>query len=130
MMIEQTLVLIKPDSVRRRMVGQIITAIEHLGLCIQELHKKELSRDEAESLYREHMGKWHFNRNIRHITSGPVVVVHVRGEEALKKCRNLVETFREAHKDLIRLPENLVHATSDAEKVEQELLSVSSYVSV
>lgn len=123
-MTQNTLVLIKPDGVRRRMVGQIVGAIESLGLKILYLQQRTLSTAEAELLYREHKGKFHFARNIKHVTSGPVIVIHIRGEEALIRCRQLVESVRDAHKDVIKLPKNIVHATSDLDKAEEELESV------
>ena len=123
-MTQNTLVLIKPDGVRRRMIGQIIGAIESRGLSILYLQQKNLSTSEATSLYKEHKGKWHFSRNIKHITSGPVVVIHISGNDALARCRSVVKEIREAHKDVIKLPKNIVHATSDPEKVQDELESV------
>jgi len=124
MMIEDTLVLIKPDAVRRRMIGQIITAVENLGLKIVQLNHKQLEENEASDLYKEHRGKWHFNRNIKHVTSGPSVAIHVQGSGAVKKCRDLVKTYREAHSDLVSLPANLVHATSNSDDSLKELASI------
>jgi nucleoside-diphosphate kinase len=121
---QNTLVLIKPDGVRKRMIGQIIGAIESLGLTIKYLQQKKLSTSEAELLYKEHKGKWHFSRNIKHVTSGPVVTIHVSGEEATTKCRQMVEGIREAHKDVIKLPKNIAHATSDPDNANEELESV------
>lgn len=123
-MTQNTLVLIKPDGVRRRMVGQIVGAIESLGLSILYLQQKTLSTTEAELLYQEHKGKWHFSRNIKHVTRGQSVVIHIHGEEAVARCRQMVEGIREAHKDVIRLPKNIAHATSDPEKSQIELESV------
>lgn len=123
-MTQDTLILIKPDGVRRRMIGQIIGAIESRGLSILHLQQKNLSISEATSLYKEHKGKWHFTRNIKHITSGLVVVMHVRGDDALARCRSIVKEIREAHKDVIKLPKNIVHSTSDLEKSQEELESV------
>ena len=57
-MTQNTLVLIKPDGVRRRMIGQIIGAVESRGLSILHLQQKNLSISEATSLYKEHKGKW------------------------------------------------------------------------
>jgi len=121
---ENSLVLIKPDGVRRRMVGQVIGAIESRGLKILYLQQKTLSISEATSLYQEHIGKWHFARNIKHITSGPVVVIHVQGDDALARCRAMVKEMREANKDVIKLPKNIVHSTSSPEKTQEELESV------
>jgi len=123
-MTQSTLVLIKPDCVRRRMLGQVISALEGLGLFIQALEQKRLSIHEAETLYKEHKGKWHFPRNIRHITSGPVVAIQVDGDDAPIRCRDFVERFRKAHEDIIQLPRNLVHATSDPSQSDYELKAV------
>jgi len=123
-MIQETLVLIKPDGIRRRMIGQIIGAIEILGLSILHLQQKKISSYEAESLYKEHKGKWHFTRNIKHVISGPVVIIHVNGEDAVVRCREMVTRIRESNQDVIKLPRNIVHATSDCKKSIQELESV------
>lgn len=123
-MIQDTLVLIKPDCVRRKMIGSVITAIESLGLAINHLEKKTLTRQQAESLYKDHQGKWHFTRNIRHITSGDVIAIHVVGEDAISRCRNFVESYRTANQDVVKLPANLLHATSDPEKSIEELIAV------
>lgn len=123
-MISKTLLIIKPDCVKRRMVGSVITAIESLGLNINRLEKKTLSVDESESLYKEHHGKWHFNRNIKHITSGPVVLLEIEGKQALEQCRNFVESFRSVHEDIIVLPKNLLHATASHDRIAHELKSV------
>lgn len=121
---QETLVLVKPDAVRRRMIGQIVTAVENLGLSILHLNQKVLNESEAASLYKEHKGKWHFNRNIKHVINGPSVIMHVEGSGAIKKCRDFVETYREVHRDLIKLPANLVHATSESGNAFEELAAL------
>jgi nucleoside-diphosphate kinase len=121
---EKTLVMIKPDCVERHMSGSVILAIESIGLEISQLQMKQLSRKEACSLYAEHKGKWHFERNINHVTSGPVILIEVEGPNAVPRCREIVETYRRSHKDLIELPRNLVHATTEATKADEELLAV------
>ncbi len=121
---QKTLVMIKPDCVQRHMVGSVVLAIESTGLEISQLRMKTLSRQEACSLYAEHKGKWHFERNIRHVTSGPAVVIEVEGDGAIRRCREIVETFRRCNKALIELPCNLVHSTVEPEKVDEELSAV------
>lgn len=123
-MLEQTLVMIKPDGVRRKMIGSILSAIESNGMSIKQLQCKILTEDEATELYKEHKGKWHFDRNIKHVTSGPVVVIGVEGKEAVRRCREIVENFRNSHQDVIQLPRNLVHASSESGKVVEELKAV------
>ncbi len=125
---QNTLVLIKPDGVRRRMIGQIVGAIESRGLAILHLQQRTLSTKETELLYQEHKGKWHFARNIKHVISGPVVIIHVRGDDALAQCRSIVKEVREAHQDVIKLPKNIVHSTSELDKVEMELGAVGCHL--
>ncbi len=121
-----TLILIKPDGVRRRMVGQIVSAIESLGLHILYLQLRCLTSQEAQDLYQEHKNKWHFKRNIKHITSNFCTIIWVNGKnQTVEMCRTMVTNFREANQDVIRLPANLVHATSSLERVEHELRSVN-----
>lgn len=121
---QATLVMIKPDCIRRKMAGQVITSIESHGLSITGLHQKTLTKKEANELYKEHKGKWHFHRNIRHITSGPVIVIKVEGDDVVQICRQIVENYRHAHQDVVQLPKNLVHATADPEKTLEELEAV------
>ena len=121
---EQTLVMIKPDCVRRRMVGLVISALETRNLDITGIVQTNLSVETASDLYREHRGKWHFERNIKHVTSGPVVLLQIEGTEAVKICREFVEHFRLAHREVISRPKNLVHASDSVAKAQEELLSV------
>ena len=67
---ETTLVMIKPDCVQKRMIGSIIGALENSGMTISEMKYTTLTKKEASDLYKEHKGKWHFDRNIKHVTSG------------------------------------------------------------
>lgn len=121
---EKTLVMVKPDCVSRRMVGVVISALESSGLFITRIELKTLTESEAIELYNEHQGKWHFSRNIKHVTSGPVVLLQVEGDEAVQRSRELVNNFRKAHEDVIVLPRNLLHATSRKDIVLHELKSV------
>ena len=69
---EKTLVMLKPDCIRRGLIGTFLTTLETNGLRISKLLQKKLSREEASELYKEHQGKYYFERNIRHVTSGNV----------------------------------------------------------
>jgi len=112
----------KPDCLEKRIAGLILTAIEQQGLTINQLEMKHLTHMEACELYKEHKGKYYFDRNIRHVTSGPVIIMEVEGPESIDKCRQLVKTIREAHE--VAHPQNLLHATSEASQAEEELSSV------
>lgn len=118
----KTLVMIKPDGVQKRCVGSTIAAIEQENLQISRIEIKTLGLTEAELLYAEHKGQWYFDRNIDHVTSGPVVIMQVEGENAVTKARQIVEQIREKHE--IELPRNLIHASTGENEALEELLAV------
>ena len=78
---ERTLVLIKPDGVKRRLVGEILSRIERKGLTIAALQLKDVSDELARKHYAEHDGKPFFGSLLEFITSGPVVAAD-RGRPA------------------------------------------------
>jgi nucleoside-diphosphate kinase len=127
--LEQTLVLVKGDGVRRRMIGEIIRRIEAKGLDIETLQLMEVSHDLAEEHYAEHREKPFFEELVEFITSTPVVAMRVQGKGAIKVMRNLMGATNpaEAAPGTIRgdlalsLPDNLVHGSDSPESAEREL---------
>ena len=127
--LEQTLVLVKGDGVRRRMIGEIICRIEAKGLDIVTLQLMDVSHDLAEEHYAEHREKPFFEELVEFITSTPVVAMRVQGEGAIKVMRNLMGATNpaEAAPGTIRgdlalsLPDNLVHGSDSPESAEREL---------
>ncbi len=87
---EQTLVLIKPDGVAKRLTGEIIARFERRGLVIAALKKLRLSRAQAERHYAEHKGKPFFEPLVAFITSGPLVAMVVGGTNAVKVVRAMM----------------------------------------
>ena len=126
---EQTLVLVKGDGVRRRLIGEIIRRIEARGLDIEVLRLMDVSRELAEEHYAEHREKPFFEELVEFITSTPVVAMRVSGEGAIKVMRNLMGATNpaEATPGTIRgdlalsLPDNLVHGSDSPESAEREL---------
>ena len=126
---EETLVLVKGDGVRRRLVGEIIRRIEAKGLDIETLQKMDVSRKLAEEHYAEHREKPFFEELVEFITSTPVVAMRIKGEGAIKVMRNLMGSTNpaEAAPGTIRgdlalsLPDNLVHGSDSPESAEREL---------
>ena len=126
---EQTLVLVKGDGVRRRLIGEIIRRIEAKGLDIETLQLMDVSRELAEEHYAEHREKPFFEELVEFITSTPVVAMRVRGEGAIKVMRNLMGSTNPAEAappplrgDLaLSLPDNLVHGSDSPESAEREL---------
>ena len=126
---EETLVLVKGDGVRRRLVGEIIRRIEAKSLDIDAMKLMDVGRDLAEEHYAEHRDKPFFEELVEFITSTPVVAMRVRGEGAIKVMRNLMGSTNpaEAAPGTIRgdlalsLPDNLVHGSDSPESAEREL---------
>ncbi|RKY15858.1 MAG: nucleoside-diphosphate kinase [Planctomycetota bacterium] len=90
MAVERTLVLVKPDGVARRLVGEVISRIERKGLKIVALKMLKVSREQAERHYAVHKGKPFYESLLAFITSGPVVAMVVEGESAIEVVRNLM----------------------------------------
>jgi nucleoside-diphosphate kinase len=127
--LEETLVLVKGDGVRRRLIGEIIRRIENRGLDIKALRLMDVDRELAEEHYAEHRDKPFFEELVDFITATPVVAIRVRGEGAIKAMRNLMGATNPAHAapgtirgDLaLSMPANLVHGSDSAESAEREL---------
>jgi nucleoside-diphosphate kinase len=86
---ERTLVLIKPDGVQRRLIGEIISRIEAKGLTVAALELKNVSDELARAHYAEHEGKPFFPSLLEFITSGPVVAAILEGPRAVAAFRQL-----------------------------------------
>ncbi len=126
---EETLVLVKGDGVRRRLVGEIIRRIEAKSLDIDAMKLMDVGRELAEEHYAEHRDKPFFEELVEFITSTPVVAMRIRGEGAIKVMRNLMGSTNpaEAAPGTIRgdlalsLPDNLVHGSDSPESADREL---------
>jgi nucleoside-diphosphate kinase len=125
----QTLVLCKPDAVRRRLVGEIVRRIEAKGLTLRALELRRLDEATAKQHYAEHDGKPFFGDLVSFITGGPLVAMVVEGPDAWKVVRTLMGTTnpREAAPGTIRgdlaveLTENLVHGSDGPESAAREI---------
>ena len=126
---ETTLIILKPDTVQRGLMGRIIGRFEDKGLRIVGAKLKKVERDLAEKHYVEHEGKAFYPGLIEFITSTPVLVLAVRGPEAIAVCRKLLGTTKgtEAEPGTIRgdfgvSPGfNLAHGSDSAESAEREI---------
>ncbi len=129
MAIERTLVIFKPDCVQRRLVGTILRRFEAKGLRIAALKLMQVDRPLGEKHYAEHAGKPFFEGLIDFITSGPVVVGVLEGNEAI----TVVRTLLGATSGVAALPgtvrgdfsiskqNNLVHGSDGAESAAREM---------
>ncbi len=129
-MTEQTLVLIKPDGVERRMVGEIIGRIERKGLTLVALELKQVSEELARAHYAEHEGKGFFGDLLEFITSGPVVAAVIEGPRAIAAWRQLAggtDPVEKAAPGSIRgdlgleTQYNLVHGSDSPESAAREI---------
>ncbi|ADC64789.1 Nucleoside-diphosphate kinase [Ferroglobus placidus DSM 10642] len=126
---ERTFVMVKPDGVKRGLIGEVIKRIEQKGLKIVAMKMMEVSKELAEKHYAEHKEKPFFQSLISYITSGPVVAMVVEGKEAVKVMRNLVGKTNpiEASPGTIRgdfamdIGRNIVHASDSLESAEREI---------
>ena len=87
---EKTLSIIKPDAVAKNVLGKILDRFESAGLKIIAIKMLHLDKDMAEGFYVEHKGKPFFEKLINFMTSGPVVVQVLSGENAIKTNRELM----------------------------------------
>ena len=128
-MSERTLVLIKPDAVRRGFVGEIIARFERKGLTIDALVLRRMDADLADAHYAEHVEKPFYLPLKEFMTSGPLVAAIISGDHAIAVVRALVGATdgRAAAAGTIRGDmslsnrENLVHASDSAESAEREI---------
>ncbi|MCW2505668.1 MAG: Nucleoside-diphosphate kinase [Actinomycetia bacterium] len=128
-MSERTLVLIKPDGVRRGLAGEILGRFERKGLAIEALELRTLSAEFADEHYAEHVGKDWYPPLRAFVTSGPLVAVVLSGDQAIEVVRGLIGATdgRKAAPGTIRGDlslsnrENLVHASDSPESAAREL---------
>ena len=128
-MSERTLILVKPDGVRRGLVGEVISRIERKGLTITELQLRTLDEVTAREHYAEHTDKPFFGELVSFITSGPLVAIAVEGPEAVTAMRTLMGATNpiEAGPGSIRgdyatvITENIVHGSDSPASAEREL---------
>jgi nucleoside-diphosphate kinase len=126
---EATLVIVKPDAVRRGLIGEILARLERKGLLIEAMRRMRIGRDLAERLYDEHRDKAFFGELVDFITSGEVVVARVVGEQAVPVVRTLMGPTdpAAAPPGTIRgdygvvITENLVHGSDSTESAKREL---------
>ena len=90
MAVERTFSIVKPDAVARNLIGEIYTRFENNGLRIVAARMMRLSREQAEGFYAEHDGKPFFGDLVAYMTSGPVVVQVLEGDNAIAENRRLM----------------------------------------
>ncbi len=126
---EQTLSIIKPDAVKKGVIGKIVDRFESNGLRIAAMKKVELSKKDAEGFYAVHKERPFFGELVEFMTSGPVVVMVLEGENAVLKNRELMGATnpKEAKPGTIRadfaesIDANAVHGSDSLENAKIEI---------
>ena len=129
MSIEQTLSIIKPDAVRRNLTGKILSKFEDQGLSIVAQKKIKLSYDEAGSFYEVHKERPFFGELCEFMSSGPIVVQVLEGNDAINKNREIMGATNpeEAADGTIRkefalsMTENSAHGSDSISTAEDEI---------
>ncbi|MCP4598787.1 nucleoside-diphosphate kinase [Neptuniibacter sp.] len=129
MALERTFSIIKPDAVAKNVIGKIVSRFESNGLKIVEMQLKQLSQEEAEGFYAEHKERPFFGDLVEFMTSGPVVVQVLEGENAIALNRELMGATnpQEAAEGTIRrdfaqsIDANAVHGSDSPASAEREI---------
>ena len=128
-MSERTLVLIKPDGVRRGLTGEVLARIERKGLRIVAMDLRTVGKDLAETHYAEHAEKPFYGSLVEFITSGPLVAMVVEGPRAIEAFRALAGatdpvkatpgTIRGDY--ALEVQDNIVHGSDSPDSAEREI---------
>jgi nucleoside-diphosphate kinase len=126
---ERTLVLVKPDAMRRGLAGEIVARLERRGLVLRGADLVHVDRDLAEQHYAEHREKPFFEELVEFITSSPTLALAVEGEGAIASVRAAMGATNPANAapgtirgDLaLSMPDNLVHGSDSPESAAREL---------
>ena len=129
MTVQRTLSIIKPDAVAKNVIGEIIARFEQADLTIVAAKLQQLSKEQAEGFYGEHKERPFFGALVEFMTSGPVVVQVLEGEDAVIKNRDLMGATnpQEAEAGTIRsdfaqsIDANAVHGSDSPESAAREI---------
>ena len=129
MAVERTLSIVKPDAVAKNVIGEIYTRFERAGLAIVAARMMQLSRADAEGFYAVHRERPFFRDLVDFMTSGPVMIQVLQGENAVQKNRDLMGATdpKKADKGTIRadfarsIDANAVHGSDSSENAAVEI---------
>ena len=129
MAVERTLSIIKPDAVARNVIGEVVARLEKGGLQVVGSRMIRLSREQAQGFYAEHEGKGFFDSLVTYMTSGPVVVQVLEGDDAIATNRRIMGKTNPAEADpgTIRadfaesIEANAVHGSDSPESAAREI---------
>lgn len=128
-MAEQTLIIIKPDAVKRNLVGEILSRFEKKGFTISKLKALNFTVEMAEQFYSDHSSKPFFGELVSFITSRKVVAAVIEGENVIDTTREIIGKTnpKDASPGTIRgdfgidITENSIHASDSSESFDKEV---------
>lgn len=128
-MLEQTFAMIKPDAVKRQLIGAILAKIEQAGFHVVAMKMLELSRVQAEGFYAEHKGKEFFEPLVEYMCSGPLVALVLEKENAVRDYRSLIGATNPNNAEdgtlrkqfALSQRENSVHGSDSVESAKREI---------
>ncbi|MBN2648084.1 MAG: nucleoside-diphosphate kinase [Thiotrichales bacterium] len=129
MKVERTFSIIKPDAVKRNLIGEILRRFEQNGLSVVASKMLHLTRAQAEDFYAEHEGRDFYEPLIAYMISAPVVIQVLQGEDAIAKSRALIGATDPAKADAgtiradyaLSVRENSVHGSDSAASAAREI---------
>lgn len=129
-MTEKTLAIIKPDSVEKRVIGEIIRKIEEAGFNILAIKFTKLTEKQARSFYEVHKERHFYLDLVKYMTSGPIVAIALEKDNAVEEFRKLIGNTdpTKAEPGTIRklfgtnIEKNAIHGSDSAENAEKEIL--------
>ena len=127
--IERSLIIIKPDGLKDRVAGKIISKFEDAGFAIENMKLTKIDEELASAHYKDHIKKDFFGPLLRYITSGPVIIMVVSGEDTINRARNLMgpTDSRKAPKGTIRgdfgkdVTINVIHGSDSTKSAKREI---------
>jgi len=128
-MIEKSFVMIKPDAVKRRLIGEVISRFEKRGLKIVAAKMLNISQDLAQQHYGEHKEKPFFNDLVEYITSSAVLAMVIEGDECISLIRKMVGATNPKEADLgtirgdfaLDTGRNIIHASDSVQSAKREI---------
>ena len=129
MAVEQTLSIIKPDGVQKNLIGEIVSRFEKAGLEVVAQRMMHLSTDQARGCYAVHKERPFYNDLVNYMTSGPVVVQVLHGENAIARNREIMGATNPADAEpgtiradfAVSIEENVVHGSDGPDTAATEI---------
>lgn len=130
--LQKTLLIIKPDGMKKNIIGEIINTIEKNNLTIENAKITKLKLKTAKKFYIEHMEKPFYNELINFITSYKIMALIISGNDSINKIRNIIgaTNYKLAKPETIRnkygssMTENVVHASDSIESAKREIFII------